>query len=157
VRVMRARSAASSSCSGYQHREMRSFSARRSAVLAARSSTYMGEDELDQVEGQLLCVCCIRVRARRTREPGVYRRGDGAWPQTEGSARGWCCSRWGAAGCRSVWHQQSWPWDMYCRELSGLCRIVGLLKLMGSHYAAQDMFKKYAGCFADASSVFAMT
>ena len=48
-----------------------------STAQHSTASTYVGQDELDQVQRQLLCVRGIGVRARRRREPGVYGRSDG--------------------------------------------------------------------------------
>ena len=48
-----------------------------SCSCSCSCGTYVGEDELDQVQRQLLCVRRIGVRARRRREPAVYGRRDG--------------------------------------------------------------------------------
>jgi hypothetical protein len=104
---------------------------------------------MDEVEGQLLCLRCIWVRSRGTREPRVYRRGDGAWAEAERSSSSWCCIRWGAAGSRRVWHRHSQRRNM-CNKEGIKCRHI-LVFLIILWRAFKVMSKNYAGCLRTCS------
>jgi hypothetical protein len=147
VRVMRARSATSSSCSCHQHCDLGSYSGWMSlCAISRRDNTYMCKNQLDEVQRQLLCLRRVWVRSRGAREPRVYRRGDGAWTEAERSSSSWCCIRWGAAGSRRVWHRHSQRRDTCNKEDTKRCYIVGFLSILWDRSAhSRDMSKSYAG------------